>query len=317
MATGSQTGSAISGAVQGGQIGTMIMPGVGTAIGAGIGGVLGYASGDDGSSAATDLAYAQYNAQMTLEAGQANSAAILAAAGVNANATMAAAGLNLASTAAVTNYNAAVSIVTAQYNSQLLQQEALETWLDADIDVRNMTQEFESNMGSMKVAQGASGIEMNTGTSNTARVDAQTQQNMDVMTVRYKADYAAAKLLDASAQSVWEGAIAAQTTIMEGRAQAASNYGSAVLSAASTVSQGNINSAMTKYNAGVSAESILLKGENDYAAWESADDQAFVNGLFSAGTSIASGYSGSGGTSSALDISGAGSWNGSSNSMFA
>lgn len=256
------------------------MPGVGTAIGAGLGGIMGYMSGDDGSSAATDLAYSRYNAQMTLEAGRANAASILKAASVNADATMAAANLNLASTVSTTNYNAAVSIAAAQYNSQLLQQEALETWLDADIDIRNMTQEFESNMGSMKVAQGASGIQMNTGTSNTARVDAQTQQDMDVMTVRYRADYAAAKLLDASAQSVWEGAIAAQTTIMEGRAQAASNYGSSVLSAASTISQGNINAAMTEYNAGISAESILLKGENDYAAWESKDNQALADGLF-------------------------------------
>lgn len=312
-------GSAASGAASGAMAGTMVCPGIGTAIGAVAGGVLGFMSGDDGSSAATDLAYAQYNAQMVLEAGQANSAAILAAASTNASATMSAAAINLSATVAVTNYNAAVNIATSQYNSQLLQQEALETWIDADIDVRNMEQEFSSNLGSMKVAQGASGIQMNTGTSNTARVDAQTQENMDVMTVRYKADYAAAKLLDASAQSVWEGAIAAQTTILEGRAQAASNYGNSVLSAASTISQGNIDSSMALYNSQVSAERTLLTGENDYAAWESADDQAFTNGLFKAGTTVASSYAGSAssvsGSSGALDISGAGDWDGSSSGM--
>jgi len=296
--TGAQQGGTTSGAagglVSGAALGTAIAPGYGTAIGAVVGlvvgGVAGYFSSDDGSGAKMQSIYSQYNAIQTARAGAANARARAAVAGLNADMTLMGTTFNITQQLQFDKYNAQLKSFLGDYNADLLENEAARVWEAADLELLQRGQVFSREFGQMKTGYGASGVMMNSDSPLLAQIDATTQHEMDVMVVKYNADIQAKKILDAAAQSRWEGNMAAQSIIYEGGMNAATTYGNAILSATGTRLQGGIDSAMTLYNSQVNANQILMGGNNAISDWQSKDNQAMASGLFQAGTTVANAY---------------------------
>lgn len=284
MATGSQLGGIFSGAAQG-----FALSG-GNPFGALAGGLFGFLSGDDGSNAKTDLRYAQYNADMVLKAGQANAAMIAGLAGANAAMTMAAAKFNVGIQSQVDQYNAQLRSFLGDYNASLLENEAALVWEAAELDLLQMEQQFQRDLGTMRVGYGKSGVLLDQDSPLQAQIDATTQHELDVMIVRHGADLQAKKLQDAAARSRWEGNVEAQSIMYEGYMNGIMQFGQAALTAAGQVVQGNANAAMTMFNSQIQANQILVGGQQDYATYKSADRQAMMNGLFGAAGSLYTNY---------------------------
>jgi len=284
MATGSQLGGIFSGAAQG-----FTLTG-GNPFGALAGGLFGFLSGDDGSTAKTDLRYAQYNADMVLQAGQANAAMIAGLAGANAALTMAAAKFNIGISSQVDQYNAKLRSFLGDFNASLLENEAQLVWEAAELDVMQMENQFARDLGTMRANYGKSGVLMDQDSTLEAQIDAQTQHELDVMIVRHGADLQAKKLQDAAARSRWEGNVEAQSIMYEGFMNNVMQFGQAALTAAGQVVQGNANAAMMMYNSQIQANQILVGGQQDYASYQSADRQAMMSGLFSAAGGLYANY---------------------------
>jgi len=288
MATGSQLGGAVSGAASGAAMGASYGGYVGAIVGGVVGFVGGLFGGDDGSSARTAQAYANYNARQVINAGYVNARNISAVSQAMVNMTMANAAFGVEMNAEVSAHNAELKSFLGDYNASLLEDQARQVWEASDLDITQMDNVFSRQLGNMKVGYGKSGVMMNQDSPLVAQIDAETQHQLDVMVVQHGADLKAHKLLDAAAMSRWEGNMAAATIMFEGRMNAMSNYGNALMSAAGTTIQGNINSQMSMYNATVQGNQIGMGGNAAYATYQSQDAQAFTSGVMQGVTKVAS-----------------------------
>lgn len=288
MATGSQVGGAVSGAVSGAAMGFMYGGYVGAIVGGVVGLVGGYSSGDNGSAAKTAQAYANYNAQQVINAGYVNARNISAVSQATVDMTLANADFGVEMNAKVAQHNAELKSFLGDYNASLLEDQARQVWEASDLDITQMNNVFSRQLGNMKVGYGKSGVMMNQDSPLTAQIDAETQHQLDVMVVQHGADLKAHKLLDSAAMSRWEGNMAAATIMFEGRMNALSNYGNALMSAAGTTIQGNVNSQMSMYNATVQGNQIGMGGNAAHAAYQAQDAQALTSGTMQGVTKAAS-----------------------------
>lgn len=282
MATGSQIGSAVSGAAAGFTYGGPW--------GAVAGAAVGFLAGDNGADAKVAKIYSDYNSVQQRLAGFANAKAITDIATLNAGLIMQAASFNNTLQQQVDLYNADLQSFLGDYNASLLESEAQKVWEAMDLDLLQMNQVFERDLGSIKVGYGASGVLMNQDSPLLAQIDAKTQFELDKMVVRYNADTNAQRLLDAAAQSRWEGNVAAASILFEGQMNSLANYGNAALNAAGIVAQANIDAGTTIYNSGVAATQTSLAGINAMASWNSTDRQNLISGMWGAASTLGSNY---------------------------
>lgn len=310
MATGSQTGGAASGAASGAAAGFAVGGVYGAVAGAVIGGISGFLSGDDGSAAKRAKEQAERNAKAAVSSGYANAVAQLKMSALSSEMSLGSTAMNLQISGGVDVYNASLQDFLGEYNAGLLEEEAATTWRAADLSIEQMQQEHDRANGIMRTQYGASGVLLDQDSALIADIDARTQQEMDVMIVRYNADQQAKKFLDAAAKSRWDGDMAAETIMFEGKMNRLAAVSNVTLATSGAYFQTKMNADMTYYNATLQGNQIYEGGNQAYANWEASDNQALVSGLFSAASTAASSYAQyKTPTSSATSFSGAGSSN--------
>lgn len=299
----------------GGSVGTIVGTGVGAIagvymgnpwlgaqMGAAIGGGLDARSASRGNARASRTA-AQYNYQSTINTARFNNRVASAAAGANAAITMAGASATAGITQQISVYNASLKRAVANHNASLLEDEAERIYEASELDVDQFIRAADQQQGGMKVAYGASGVQLDApgDTPATRLLDAEIEEELEVSIIRHNADLQASKLLLGAATSQWEGELAARQILFEGFSSANMNLMSAASSAFGGLAQTALDNTARSYNARVRANDALYTGGVNARQFDKQGDQALMNGIFGAGMAYAgtrAGVSGSRPTSS-------------------
>jgi len=190
-------------------------------------------------------------------------------------------------------YNAMVVSYAAEHNAALSEMEAADIWQKADLDIELLHQARAAERGDITVAYAHNGVELNTmDTPAQALLDSQVAEELDNLIVRFNADNAAQKALDAAATSRWEGKVARKQILWEGNENAKITLLNAGIRRATITTQGGMDAMMTRLNAYNRSDSILYQAYYDASSLEAQGDTAGANGLFGGISSFASGVIG-------------------------
>ena len=291
--SGAVTGAA-AGAVSGMALGAAygsIVPVWGTVIGAAVGLVGGLISGGAADAAQKNQsAWAAYNANMQFKTDLYNIRSDAALNKFNIASTMAAARINSEAVLATADYNAAMTYATTSYNDTLMQQELDQIWQDEGLDLTQLEQFRMREKGNLVAEQAASGTTIGEGSNAAAVIDQTTQRAMDANVIMFNADRRAADISNKKAGGLWEGEVAINQLIWDGKMQAYSINSNAQIQAGSMAVGGALRKNAGIYtakqqrsmsNAGIAMNTSQFKSQNT---------QNMVSGLFSAAASGASNY---------------------------
>lgn len=231
-----------------------------------------------------------YNARMTLETGIANSNAITALARSNNMLTAALSQLNADDNWDIANYNADLRMAVGDYNARLLEQEALDVWEAAELDVTQIDNHGKRLAGNILASYGASGAQINdTDSVADALIDAKTQVELEKFIIRHGADIRATAIQNEAARNRWDGYMSAKQIIYEGSKASMNTLARGAASMIGTGMQAGIDAAATYENAVRSMKSISMGGEAVTSQYNAQASQAMASGLFQAAGQMASG----------------------------
>lgn len=240
------------------------------------------------SDAATTRKNAAANASALLKAGKVNADSIMALGQMNMQIGLGLGRMESDLIQMKSKYNAGIKSMIGEYNAILLEEDARLVWEKADLDISQIEDRYAEAEGKLQVGFGASGVIMNQDSALDAVIDLRTKKALDSFIVSRGADIEAGKILDAAARSTWEGNLAAQQIIMEGKLGSFGAYGSRYLNAIGAGVQAVINANSTIYNSEVAAWQTLTTGQASSTNQQNQATSNLISGLFSA---YASSYS--------------------------
>jgi len=194
-------------------------------------------------------------------------------------------------------FNANMIKATTAYNDELLDYEEELLWEQADLDLDLLARRRAVERGTIKAQQSASGTVMGEGSNAEVIIDQKTQEALDAFVVRRSADTAARKIQNQRAQNVWQGEMAIQKTLYQGKLSKLSTQYSGTAQANSILAQSGIKAKADKISAGFSRDSGFSSGRNTTQAGKDASWNRLTSGLLSAGAQAASTYYGNKSTS--------------------
>ncbi len=290
MSSGAFSGF-VSGAAQGAGMGAMFGGGAGALIGGAIGGLSGLFSGGANDAAmANQMAWAQYNASMKYGVDMQNINNRLGLSMFNAMMSMAAAKAQSQAQLNVAAYNARMIAATTQYNIALLDNELSLMWEAEDLDQLQLHMYRERERGSIVGAQAASGTVIGEGSNAVVIQDQMTQEALDSFVIRHNADIQASKIHNQMAQSAWEGRVAIQKTMWEGQVGAAVTMSNAKMQAMGTLVGAGLQAQSARWTAGQDFLNAGYRIQQAQYNYSRQNDNALVQGLFSAAGTVAEGY---------------------------
>jgi len=250
--------------------------------------ISGYSQGKAQSK--LDAANALANSQAIAEAGRMNARSYLMMGAINAQLGMAGAAAENTRLRAINEENAKVRSFMGDYEGMLLDNEALLVMGAADVDLKQLGRRHAEALGDIIVDQASSGAIINQDTPGDVIESVQHQQEMEKFVIRRGADVQIAKLKDAAAMSRYTGNQEANNILFEGRLFEQSNIVNAALKGYGLNAQANIDASSVLYNSTVQASQTYTTGMQHSNQSSYAGTSAFWNGIFGAGSSLASSY---------------------------
>lgn len=236
---------------------------------------------------------AQYNARMGYKVSMNNIQAEYAIAGFNMAMSKALLGKKTAAIQGVTQFNMSMLRATSEYDQVLYEADIARIWKQNNLDIHQLTQQRDSELGTMRANMAASGVVMDVDSSAVAQQSQMTQAAMDVFIVKEGAADAVGDIQNAQARSLWEGEMAIRKAQYDGEMAAyqvsVDTMAGALGSYATTMISGKAKerSAAYAYEAGMQGADFS-KIYNDQIATNN-----LFTGLISAARTGVQGYRGS------------------------
>jgi hypothetical protein len=253
----------------------------GASIGASIGG------GYDQLNTAYDNAAAvrvtgQYNAQHAVQVARYNASVARTVATANAGLALMGATASSQATTAITDYNARLQRAVSEYNASLLEDDAELIWQASELDVFQFERAAQVMRGAARAAYGASGVvlDISTDTPSQVMLDMETEAALEVAIMRHNADIQAGRLLNAAAQSRWEGQVMANKILYEGYTSASLTMLQGAMGAAAELGLGYIQANQIEWQGARQAENILRNAWWGSEQYKQQGQQQLVDGLF-------------------------------------
>jgi hypothetical protein len=261
-------GGAIGGAAQGAAIGGSVGGPWGAAIGALGGGALGLLAGGIGDDmAAYNAQMAQYNAMVQAGAYRAaaeyNANAIMGAAQATAQLQAAAGNVNAQTAQNVANYNAAMTRLIANFNAGRLEDQAMRSIKNAELDAQLLDREIVKLMGTNRAYFANAGVQVNRqgDTPQRVAIDVRTQGDLDIAIIRHNAEQEAADLQNDAAATKFVGGLNALQQQWEGYAQASMMQAQNMMNTSAMMINAATQAATTKYQGALNAWSSMYGGQ--------------------------------------------------------
>lgn len=236
-------------------------------------------------------AWAEYNANMALRTAENNAATRNQIALFNAKAALASGDIQAQVSSGVAAYNAGMIQAVTRYNDLLLQEDLSLMWEQNDLDLKLLEQQRARERGALVANQGASGTVIGEGSNADVIVAQKTQEALDAFVMRHSADIKAAKIMNARAQNLWQGEVAAEKTMWEGHLGAAVSLANSRIQAASGLVSERLSSDAAMRTAWSQFQAGMYGGQQARSALNQQAQNTFVDGLFGAGKSaISSAY---------------------------
>ena len=239
---------------------------------------------------AMQKAYNTYNARMGYNVGMANAHAAAAAASVNAEAIAAAGRVNADLTRIISSFNAELTWRVTKYNDMLYDNELSLLWDEVGLDVHNVEKARQQEHSAMRAGYAASGVVIDEGSPHDVLAAQRAQEEMDKFVIRHQGDIQASRILNAQAQSLWEGLMESQKILFEGEMSAIATEGNAAIQASAAAAEGSIAAAAQAWSARQQLQSDLYGSQIQYAQQQNQIGANFMSGLFQAGGMAAGAY---------------------------
>lgn len=288
--TDARTSQTISGAAQGAAYGSAFGP-VGTGIGAAVGAIGGLISGSSADAQfENQQAWAQYNLALRDKIAQANISNGLAISSLNASLDLAGAAIQSQQYLRAAEYNSRIIQATTMYNSLLLNEELDRIWEDEGLDLQQIENYRIRERGEIVANQAASGTVIGEGSNQEVIVDQGVQRAMDATIVSRDADRKAANIMNQMVQGLWQGQVAIDQTMWEGRNKALITTFNAGTRALGTLTTANIKATSDTYSR------VLAYNQGQYDIYNTAQqysyqqNQNMISGLFNAAGTYATIY---------------------------
>lgn len=235
-------------------------------------------------------AWNTYNAQMGYNVNMANAQAAAAAMNANAAAAMQAGKLNAKVTRDVAKYNSELMWRVTKYNNELYDHELSLLWDEVGLEVHNLQKAREQEHSAMRAGYSASGVVIDEGSPARVLAAQRGQEYMDTFVIRHQGDIQASRILNAQAQSLWEGMMEAGKILFEGEMSAIATAGNAAIQAAAYSAQAGITKAAGEWTARQQLQSDMYNAQIGYATQQNQIGANFMSGLFQAGGLAAGAY---------------------------
>lgn len=192
--------------------------------------------------------------------------------------------------AAITDANVGLLTAAQEYNDQLYEEEILQTYKIADLDVALLHRERERERGTIVARQSASGTIIGEGSNADVIKDSMAEEALDAFVVQHQADIVANKISNARARSAWEADTEIRKTIFSGQMQIRETK----MNAEAAILGAGAQQLFSNYANWASAELALTAGlagaNNTYNANQTTINNNLSSGLFSAGSGALSTY---------------------------
>lgn len=236
------------------------------------------------------LAWNQYNAQSSYNVTMHNINAQAELMEFNAQLQMAAGAANAELAVADAKFNADMIWQTSLFNDSLMESKISDIWESEDLDLLLLGQERARERGMIQADQAASGVVMDQDSSEQVVISQRAQEALDAFVIAHNADVAVTDIQNARAQGLWEGQAQIQKTLWEGQMGATSSLVNSGLQAAGIMAESAMMKSSGIINAQQQLESNLNTAAHTYGANSKNISNRFVDGLFSAGSSLVGGY---------------------------
>lgn len=228
-------------------------------------------------------AFNTYNAQMGYNVGMANAQAAATAMNANAAAAMQAGRLNAKVTRDVALYNSELMWRVTKYNNSLYDHELSLLWDEVGLEVHNLEKARQLEHSAMRAGYAASGVVIDEGSPADVLAAQRAQEEMDKFVIRHQGDIQASRILNAQAQSLWEGLMESNKILFEGEMSALATEGNAAIQAAAASAQAGITRAAGEWTAQQQYQAGLYNAQMGFNQNQQQIGANFMSGLFQAG----------------------------------
>lgn len=272
----------ISGAAGGASVGSSWGP-WGAAVGGVVGSVLGGISGaSNDEQFENQQSWINYNARSEYNISMDNIAARSMLTKFNVGNIMAGAEESAEISRAVAEYNVGMITATTDYNDSLLESDIADIWEEMELDLSQLAHQREVERGEIVATQAASGTVIGEGSNADVIVDQMTQEAMDAFIVRRGADSTVRDINNNRAKSMWEGTVAVQKAMWDGEMAAYTTLKNARTQSAGMVLEGAISATADTKSAQLALTSRLQGLSMNQDSYSLSNSQNMMSSLFGA-----------------------------------
>lgn len=247
----------------------------------------GYQSTVSGANANITQEWGEYNAEVAQENAAFNAAAIEELGWINNQFLQLSTEAQAVATEELGIFNASLRILAAEQNTQLLEKEAGLVWEKQGLDQFLLGQEVSKVIAASRNAYAGAGIEVNVGAPVDLLIDQKTQAALESHVIRYNAEIAMDKLLDAAAIGEWEAEMEATSIIYSAKSSADLMRTNAEIAGIQNSIQTAFDVFIINKTGDATSASVLHSASNQANQIVARGNQLMINGLFNAGTSLA------------------------------
>jgi len=176
------------------------------------------------------------------------------------------------------------------YSIELLDREEDMMWDQFGLDIMQRQKIRDMDVGTFEAQAAASGVVLGQDSSANVASHIITESSLDELVMRHNADLKATEILNAKARSLWESEIAIQQTLWEGSVGISTGAINTMASAMGIGAQTALDSSVSMNNTYLSNWSNTYNANLQAQQYTRAANQAWVNGAFQFGSSMASAY---------------------------
>ena len=235
-------------------------------------------------------AWQQYNAEMEYHNAQVNIKNQTAITEANATALAMQTGMDNSSLLADMDMNSQLIEATTMYNDSLFEQDLVNNWEAAGLDLKLLQQQRMRERGSMEAQQAASGTIMASGSNAQVIVDQKTQEALDAFVINKNADLRANEILNARAKNLYEGEMALRKLEYEGKQVVNRNTTNAKMQLAHMETSQNLANISAETNARMGKSSANSNAEITRGNANAQATNTLAQGLFQGAASGVNSY---------------------------
>lgn len=185
-------------------------------------------------------------------------------------------------------YNAALQFANGMYNAALIDRDAELRWRDHELNMAIFKRKLSKDLGTIQMSYAASGIEVsNVGDAPSLKgMDIRTEGMLQMTIMKYGVDVDLYKLYGAAAGERWKASADAAAIIYRAENQAGGVVMQGQIENFGMLMNSRINAAADMFQGTMISNGILYEAGWASKQFDQAGRQAFMDGLFSAGSSI-------------------------------